>query len=213
MDRPMRHLIHILVALMLCSGQIVVASPREDAESILETIESGFTSTERLQRFTSKYAEFLADKLAEQAVRVVDPDRLAAMLPTSVVEPWLQRWRENYVAALVERYTPDQLSQFARFLREGKENSVFSDIEAETDILSSIELASSEEFREGAISVLSVVVPMIWSEGEIMKEMKQALPPLNESPYLADILETDGVFSFPNRIWRRDLIASIRNGP
>ncbi len=189
-------------------GQSVCASPRTDAEYIAEHMFADSDMEHTKQMLLDMYVKHLTELLAEHSVRVVDSDRLIEILPERELELWLNLWREDYVAALLERQTPDQLSHAVHVLTAERDRSALSS----TDLETLIGAATSEEFIDEATTVLTLGVLIFGTGGGVAKKMQQRMPPLTESPFLADMLATDGVFSFPNRIWRRDLIASIRNG-
>ena len=193
----MRLLVYLIFAVPFMFGQIAVASPREDAEYIAERTVLEGDRVVLLQMLASRYVNFLEEELGKHSVHVVDANRFEEMLPVGVVEPWLKRWQEIYVERLLESQSPARLIRIAngaRTLAEKSENSQASDSD------------------ETAFSMTGALGFLFASQVAVIEEIKQSIPPLKEAPYLADILETDGIFSFPNPIWRRDLIARIRSG-
>ena len=66
---------------------------------------------------------------------------------------------------------------------------------------------------EGAIEddAFAVKLGLIWVEVSMQLQQDiSLLRPGLDTPFLPDILEQDGIFQFPNRIHRRDLIRELR---
>lgn len=185
-------------------GQIVAASPREDAEYIVEhRMMSGYYRAAHLRTITHFLALYLTRELNKHSVKVVDSKRFAEMLPVNLLESWLMRWQGLYVDRLLEIHTPAKLAQIAnatRVLIEKSDTSQTDDHGYFSNFSKLLDGAPATSTRNLASSIT------------IHDKIKQSMPKLIEAPYLADILETDGIFSFPNRIWRKDLIAKIRSG-
>ncbi len=192
----MRLLVSLIIAVSLMFGQIVVASPRDDAENIARFMISESNRASNLQNIASQYVLFLTRELGKHSVRVVDSERFAEMLPENEIEPWLVRLQEIYVDRLLEIIEPAKLAQLANGVRVLAENTDPS------------QTADGKDFG------VAIIVSTAWvaSFSVLIQEIKQSPPNLYEAPYLADILETDGIVQFPNRIWRKDLIAKIRGG-
>ncbi len=193
----MRLLFYLIIAVSFMFGQIVAASPREDAENIMEQIisENGSRSS-LLHDIASFHVLHFRKELAEQSVQVVDADRFAENFPVSVTEPWLVRWQEIFVDILLERHTPEQLNWDVKNLH----------------VLAETTYDSHANRREENRLALTVSLISWASSMKVDSEIRRSVPRLSEAPYLADILEIDGIFAFPNRIWRKDFIAKIRNG-
>ena len=194
----MRFIVSVIFAVSIMCGQIVAASPREDAEFVTQSIMAAFGNTTLLESLAHTYAGFLTDELDAQSVHVIDADRFEKLLPVEVLEPWLLRWQEIFTAQLLDRYTPEDLARMANGAR-----TVDDEPESENPFATD---AASYAFS-------GVEGFHLWSQMQMIKELKSSVPPLTDTPFMADILETDGVFSFPNPIWRRDLIARIRRTP
>lgn len=197
----MRLLVYLIIAVSFMFGQIVAASPREDAEYIAEhMMMSENRRAQRLQTITHFHVLYLTRELNKHSVKVVDAKRFAEMLPVNMLESWLMRWQELHVNRLLEIHTPAKLAQIANATRVLVEESGTSQI----------------AYPRGYGKLLGFGPPFpgpIYATSiTIHDKIKQSLPQLNEAPYLADILEIDGIFFFPNRIWRKDLIAKIRGG-
>lgn len=142
----------------------------------------------------------------------MDPELFAETLPASMIEPWITQWQQEFALALTNKLSPDQLSQIANGIRSHTENdSLFEDLNS-NDLAVVMQAIGSEVFQTELENAMVISVSMLGAQMTVTKEMKRSIPPLTEDPYIADILEIDGIFGFPNRIWRRDLIASIRRG-
>jgi len=192
----MRFLVSVVFVVSLMFGQNIEASPREDAEYIAGIVFSENNHAKRLQTIAGLFAGFFAEQLKVNSVKVVDLQRFAEMIPVSVIEPWDTRWRKIYVDNYLKSYTDAELVQIATALRRLIEESGTTQIDYAT-------IFSVEGFDGLDFSLSGVIINF---------EIRASLPKLNDAPYLADILETDGIFHFPNRIWRKDFIAKIRGG-
>ena len=192
----MRFVICLIFTVTFMFGQIVGASPREDAGYIAKIIFSESSHTENLRKIADQYVFYLTKKLGDHSVKVVDSERFAEMLPETVIEPWLVRWQEFYTDRLSEKIEPAELARIANSVRVMANKT------------GSSQTADGKDFGNAII----VSVTWIASFMKIADEIEQSLPELDEAPYLADILETNGIFHFPNRIWRKDIIAKIRGG-
>ena len=197
----MRLLVYVIFAASFMFGQIVAASPREDAEYIAESMISENDHAIVFKILSGAYVTYFAKELREHSVTVVDADRFAEMLPVKEFEPWVVRWRELYVDRLLEVYTPAQLVQ----IKNAQIANIGSAREEKPDTL---QAADGNEIG----LLMGVTAHFITIQFLVQPEIKQSMPKLNEAPYLVDILEIDGIFIFPNRIWRKDLIAKIRSG-
>ncbi len=192
----MRFLVSVVFVVSLMFGQNIEASPREDAEYIAGIVFSENNRAKRLQIIAGLFAAFFTQKLKVNSVKVVDLQRFAEMIPVSVIEQWDMRWRKIYVDDYLKSYTDAELVQIATALRRLIEESGTTQIDYAT-------IFSVEGFNGLDFSLSGV---------RINFGIRASLPKLNDAPYLADILETDGIFHFPNRIWRKDFIAKIRGG-
>ena len=192
----MRFLVSVVFVVSLMFGQNIEASPREDAEYIAGIVFSENNRAKRLQIIAGLFAAFFTQKLKVNSVKVVDLQRFAEMIPVSVIEQWDMRWRKIYVDDYLKYYTDAELVQIATALRRLIEESGTTQIDYAT-------IFSVEGFNGLDFSLSGV---------RINFGIRASLPKLNDAPYLADILETDGIFHFPNRIWRKDFIAKIRGG-
>ncbi|NOR62632.1 MAG: hypothetical protein GQ535_09100 [Rhodobacteraceae bacterium] len=194
----MRFVAPAIFTASLFYGQIVAASPREDAEFITQSIGVTFEGGTLLESIASTYADFLTEELGRHSVRVTDSARFEKLLPVEALEPWRMRWQEIFTKRLVDNYTPDDLARMVNGAQ-----TLYDEPEGDHSFAS-----------DAAFYFFSASVGFhIGSQTTVIYELKSSAPTLLNTPFMADILETDGVFSFPNPIWRRDLIAQIRRGP
>ena len=192
----MRPLAHLIFAVSFMFGQIVAASPQEDAEYIAERIieEGGPRSV--FQQISNTYAHIFTRELNAHSIKVIDAKRFAEMLPANLIQPWIKRSKVLCVDQLLKANTPDQIAKISSGL----------------DVLLA-KPHTLQAYEEGDMSMgLTVAFSAFGAVIKVGREIEQSMPKLNETPYLADILETDGIFRFPNRIWRKDFIAKIRSG-
>ncbi|WP_428545158.1 hypothetical protein [Profundibacter sp.] len=109
----MRLLVSLIFAVSLMFGQIVAASPRDDAEYIAESMLSESGREWAIKAIAGIYVSHFTKELDKHSVRVLDSDRFAEMIPMNVVEPWILRWKELLAGGLLKVYTPAQLAQIA----------------------------------------------------------------------------------------------------
>ena len=192
----MRLIVCLVFFVTIMFGQIVGASPQEDAEYIAGIVFSENNRAKRLQTIAGLFAGFFAEQLKVNSVKVVDLQRFAEMIPVSVIEQWDMRWRKIYVDGLLKIKSDTELVQIATALRRLTEERGTTQIDHAT--IFSVEGLYGFGFQLSGVT--------------INFEIRASLLELNDAPYLADILETDGIFHFPNRIWRKDFIAKIRGG-
>ena len=193
----MRLTVLIIAIFPMIFGQMVAATPQDDAEFIANRLLSeGDNRTKFVEMISERHILYFTKALEEHSIRVVDADRFTELLPARVIERWLNRAHEVYVEKLVSPDKNDLLRYAALNLDRWA-----AEVESSGN-------PSSEETQAGFFVLLTLFGTMISVNGEIIETM----PPLMEAPYLADILETEGVFAFPNPIFRRDFIARLRNG-
>lgn len=194
----MRFILSVILAMSVLFGQTLAASPREDAEFVTQSTVAMLGRTTLLEAVASIYADFLTEELGKHSVHVIDADRFEKLLPVEALEPWLLRWQEIFTTQLLYDYPPDVFTRLVNGARTADD-----------------EIEGEHPFATDAATFL-VIASMgfgVFTHQQVMKELKSSVPPLVDTPFMANILEINGVFSFPNRIWRRDLIARIRREP
>ena len=159
------------------------------------------------------HARKLASVLSERSVRVLDFERLADLLPVHIAEPVLSELRQDTIDRAM-RLEPEKLASMADRLRDidrlpyvpGQEAVVGESITRPNDWSKVVNTIVADEELEREVLIGTAFQALLselihYHNGEEADLM---------APYMVDILETDGVFEFPNRIWRRDLVREIR---
>ena len=163
------------------------------------------------------YANKLAAALSTRSVKIKDNDRFVALLPYSNSDSLFERLQKAVSDRLVQSWEPAQLKSVADYLRQTppKPLAVRADAKEDTgDTPLTIDqvqqkisgLPKDDGFKsEMALTVISVMLISLTVQetSKIEVDLK--------APFVADMLEVDGVFSFPNRIVRKDIIRDLRS--
>lgn len=239
----MYRLVIIATTVLALTGQVLSASPKDDATYLAQQMlsnEALETTRELLRR---RLVVAYEDPLAEVGVSIADHDRFAAMLPNSATDGAIDNILQRIENKYLELFTPQQLAEIAAFhrsdlgqkllnahkeqaLQDSYDNNLdvrFADIHAHeqsylAQLLTPEELVEFDNFSESdAGKVLQENANRLGTTagfsvlGRIM-EVSMSEPQINlDTLYMIDILETDGIIAFPNRIWRNDLIKQLRN--
>lgn len=212
-----RRLVSVVCCLLISVVQPASASPQTDADYIAAHFitDDDFQTMSR-DMVVKAFAGRLSSALATRSVKIKDDDRFVALLPDTVSDSLFERLQKAASDKLVQSWEPAQLASVADHLR--KMPPVLQDVQSganpdtEDRALSVEELQlkiaalEHDETAKNEIAMTAVVVMMI---SLVVQENSKIEIDL-KAPYVADILEEDGVFSFPNRIARNDLIRELR---
>lgn len=158
------------------------------------------------------YVDSLVQQLEARSIKVVDPDHLMDVLPDQILEAVKQQRLNAFLERNGGRYQRILLDVSAR-LRLGLALEAIAqtqpDNHGESGAISAETLKSSDalfDMTEGAMHqfqrrYLKDFEEVLLNSGEIEADLM--------SPHLIGVIETDGVFDFPNRIWRQNLIRQI----
>lgn len=214
----MKRIIFSIVFSLLISGvQPAVASPQTDADYIADH----FVTADDFQTLSRKmvvkaFAGGLASALATRSVKIKDQDKFVALLPDTVSGSMFARLQKTAADNLVQNWDAAQLASFADYLRKlplvlqagpsvATENTQKPPLSVE-ELPSKITALGHDDTFKNEMALTAVGVMLI---ALVVLEANKIEIDLR-APYVADMLEVNGVFSFPNRIVRNDLIRELR---
>ena len=205
---------------MFFFGYAAWASPESDAAFLVDH----FTTDELRDSFRDEYlrayVKSYSKLLNERSVKVIDHDVFASLFPESAIDDEMEGVRQSFIDHFVRELEPDELKSFVIHVKYRPQdqrhygpssgppsevpvpldewlehwNGVLSDEQFATDMVNDMNLA---------LLIFGFMLK-IGTKPEIEADLK--------APFVADMLETDGVFQFPNPIYRRDLIREARGG-
>jgi hypothetical protein len=217
----LRHVTVLACILLLMVAPPAVASPRSDAEFIAALLVRTDAYRNMLHdRLTNARMNRVRARLSEHSTKVADQDKLAELLSDfEVPEPVVERIEQIVADKLLETMTPERLALLADHLRADPDDR---DARSGGARPNDAERAMTiDEFREKVEELQRLTeAPAFAREMEmfsigvmLISLAVQASVSVNADPSpseLAELLEVDGVFTFPNRIARRDLIRDLR---
>lgn len=209
------HLAVLASSLAFSAGAPAVASPQADAAYIARRFvgDEEFQSTLR-DMMQKAHAEALAHVLSARSVKVRNHDKFMALLPETAIDPVGERLQGAVADILLQAWEPAQIASAADHLRQSPLELNLNRSAAEADAVvrtlqevveEAENILKSDAFKtETALSNVGVTLIFL-----VVQEGRRIDIDL-EAPYVADLLEVDGVFEFPNRIVRNDLIRALR---
>ena len=190
---------NLILATVFCLalGSPVAATEAEDIGYILDRIMSE-NPGEVHRQIALAYLHVHSDWLRERSVKIIDQERFADVFPGAATEDWVETLRERVVGGCFARFSADELRDAAELLGEYPDGG------------------SSEAVDLGASGQnVLFAAGLCWVMGalKLAEEIREGgeIPPGENIGYLADVLETEGVAAFPNRIVRRTVIEELRN--
>ncbi len=217
----LRHVTVLACILLLMVAPPAVASPRSDAEFIAALLVRTDAYRNMLHdRLTNARMNRVRARLSEHSAKVADQDKLAELLSDfEVPEPVVERIEQIVADKLLETMAPERLALLADHLRADPDDR---DARSGGARPNDAERAMTiDEFREKVEELQRLTEdPAFAREMEmfsigvmLISLAVQASVSVNADPSpseLAELLGVDGVFTFPNRIARRDLIRDLR---
>jgi hypothetical protein len=212
-----RNLFSLVFCLLISIVQPASASPQTDADYIAAHFitDDDFQTMSR-DMVVKAFAGGLSSALAARSVKIKDDDRFVALLPDTVSVSLFERLQKAASEQLVRSWEPAQLASFAHYLRnmppvsQAVQSAANADTENRALSVEEFQLKVAalerDETAKNEIAMTAVVVMLI---SMVVQENRRIEINL-KAPYVADMLEEDGVFSFPNRIVRNDLIRELR---
>lgn len=202
-----------ILAAMSCSLLVSVsgvaqASPQEDAAYIADTLITDEFQTMMFDTGVKAFAGQMAGLLSERSVKIKDNAAYLALM-TKPYEAASNTDLRAIARDMLSKQPDDVLANIAKHMRDeaiGVDNAAIAPPIALDDLPGAIEAAFDEDkivAEAGIVGIVMGVIPAVLAEA---RSIDVALT----DPFMAEILETDGVFQFPNRIARKDLINEIR---
>ena len=202
-------------ALLLVCSHAAEASPETDAQYLADRLMS---HNPQFFEGAVRGAHVVAYSalLDERSVKIRDRARMAELFPDEMIERHLESVRKLMVDQMLIDFKPETLEGLVAYLD--------AEIAAADDMLP-LPLASDDvsanvdENRDDlqhrrylldGPSAMALTMQMVGAVVRIQYDAK-VIPDLN-APFVADMLETEDVFQFPNPIYRRDLIREARGG-
>lgn len=216
----MRNVISIgltVFCLMASATSLAAATPTENAEYLIKLLVPEDYIEAARAAVTTGYANRLSDSLKEHSVRVVDQDALEEHLPRRIADEWEDSFHQNSVALLVGNYSAAELEEFAEHARFREAASPVNPVsksepipitELANELNDTVEAIRREPIVED-VNLAMLLVGIVLHESRV----RSTPEPVNLSaPHVTELLETEGLFRFPNPVLRRDLIRKSRDG-
>jgi len=209
-----RSLAYLACILLIAAIQPAFASPQTDAEYIAaDLINSADFKAKLLEMAKDAQARDLAAALSKRSVRITDNEKLLGLLPVQISDPMIEHIRQAAVDRLAQRVKPAQLASLAEYLRNtppamrsAKEAGLGDRVLTIEEFQQEIAALAEGEALKNDIALTFVGVLLIHLAVREVSQIDTNLA----SAEIADMLEVDGVFGFPNRIVRQDLIRELR---
>lgn len=200
------------------AGLICVASQsaaNTDAEYLADCMVGQGLGTTVRDAAQTAYTLKLTELLLEKSVRVLDGDKLAGLIPEEIADEQVATVRQGVLSNLSGSFDEDELGKMAEFLRSGA--PCFDDTQPVQDAPSrpvSLEdwtkdvrkTLTSDAFKIESVLTAAIV-------GQVIQQVSSTIQVEVDlsAPFVPDLLETNGLFAFPNRIYRKDLITQLRD--
>ncbi|MDE3028809.1 MAG: hypothetical protein KGH84_10455 [Paracoccaceae bacterium] len=147
-------------------------------------------------------------------VEIRDRDRLIKRLPDKLTDALIEVHRRAYAAAMAQNDTPAELASMAQHLRDhplGTAPSAPAEdhpkpTDSTGDHWQKLSPARNSETFKTRLALSLVALELTAVSSRIFF----AVDARNTSPFVADLLSTDGLFSFPNPVARQNLIRDLR---
>ena len=212
-----RRLVSLLCCFLFLAVQPASASPQTDADYIAaHFIKDNEFRTALHDMVVKAVAGGLSSALATRSVKIRDNNRFLALLPDTVSNSLFERVEKTAADQLVQSWDDLRLQSFADYLRKmppvSKAGLSGANAETEKNALTLEEYTAKiaglehDDSFKNEMAMTAVGVMLI---GLVMNETQKIDINL-KAPYVADMLQVDGIFNFPNRIVRNDLIRELR---
>jgi hypothetical protein len=192
------------VAITLISfGQPTLASPQEDITSIASYLVTESLIEPMKVQIALAYTDVYAAFLQERSIFVLDRGQFANLLSDQVTGDAIILLRRLVTETCFRNLTADQISAAADEVRH-----IMSGQRPEPG-----NMVLSFPQQDLAISQQSLNIGVDFCSISLTLRLDSEIRQVGEIPsvaYLPDILEIDGIASFPNRIVRRNTISEFR---
>jgi hypothetical protein len=212
----MKRLAIIVLSLVATLVQPALASREDDAKYIASQIISDEFRTSVHDHYVRQSAKFISRDLAAKSIKVIDIDTFSNALKPHISGPSPARLEQILVDSLLGQIKPGKMEEIANYVRTNP-------IRAKPNHAATLDVAKTEnvpiektlEAIDSAIEDGSLTVGFGLSLVLFSTMISATTDPQNffydpEAPFMADVLATDGLFRFPNRIMRQNYIQEIR---
>jgi hypothetical protein len=225
----------ILIFTLAIWGTTAIASPEDDADLFMSHFIDQKNWDMKNPLIYRKNVRRYSEPLRKRGVTIIDQSRFEQLIPEHATEDVLQQRKSHVAEIIIESYGAENLAQIADFFRTpfgqkmlliAKEEKLFDrqlrsslkrgkngPINRWRSYLSPLELAHFSTFANTPSG--QVFVKQTWKvrrsvHNEFWNPSHWPAPPLDR-PYIVEIMKTDGVLKFPNRIVRQSLISELSN--
>ena len=153
--------------------------------------------------------------LNERSVKVIDPEGMSELVPDAVVANYLGSVRDGMIEHMLTDFEPSVFEALVEFvdINERTYGSPATPDDDGSDSLdewsnSALSIGQDGNFLDDYANAMPLIAHMIGADMRLRADVEAKAH--IHAPFLADMLETDGIFQFPNRIWRQDLIREAR---
>ena len=212
----------LAIAIALTVAQPVLATQKNEVAYLMDTLLTQESKEKFRLSFASSYAKVYTKYLKEKSVTIVDQDKFAGMMPTSLTDRWLQPL-ENDVEQCFNDLPPEVIKLGSDYIRWGilkqQEATPQQSETSQPDLLTdagleqwkrSIEEAVEILERPGLTEVIAISLCVVHSVAHDKVQKEEQVQPGTDVSFLADILETSGVARFPNRVLKDDILSELR---
>ena len=213
----LRSLVALACWFMVAVSGPAFASPQADADYIAARFvtDEDFSTTLH-DMAVNAHAAALSSALSTRSVQIKDHDRFVALLPNSLSDSLADGLQKAAAELLAKQWEPAQLNSVAAYLRHVPGALRIDQPDANADLgitaltiqemqTEGLSVLESDDFTDEA-ALTSVAVMMFF----LMVQKTGTIEIDLTAPYVAEMLEVNGVFSFPNRIVQKDLIREFR---
>lgn len=220
----------VFTFLFVLFGPMAHANQSDDADFFVANFidEANWIGTYRSMKSSSP--RFYRSALLERNVTIVDKERFKELMPDDATEEAVQLMKSHASAFVSEEYGAENLAEIAAFFRTttGKKmlkvardeklfdrqfyrRSIGGPMQQWRRHLSTLEIARYSAFTNSPAGQVFIRDTFTIRKSLFYQLNNKSLwpkPPLNR-PYIVNILKTDNVLHFPNRVARQSLIREL----
>ena len=220
----------ILLLMLAFWGTTALANARDDATLFMSHFIDQKEWNKAHRAFAQNRDRLYRDTLLLQGIDIMDMEHFRDMIPKSAADEAVQQLKHHVADVIIQSYGTETLSQIADFFRTptgeimlatARTNKLFKQlhrqsprggpVEQMSAYLPIGELARYRVFTSTPAG--KVFVQQTWAIRralyyEIHEISHWPKLPLNR-PYIVEIIKTDGILKFPNRVARQSLVREL----
>jgi hypothetical protein len=197
----------------LACAPAVLADAGADAAYIADRIVTEKYKAKAGAHTRELLARKIAAALKARSVRTRDVGTLAGLLPDALVEPVVARLETRAAEHLLRTFAPEQLEAVAGRLRslppgESLFEASQDDGAAESVLIEDLPMLierGGQQFLED-VPLFHAMIGLIF----VMTVEADRLEVDLTAPYMAELLAAEGVFDFPNRVYRKEMLREVQ---